>query len=246
MPGPLANAAIALGATSLACGAWAYAAMWPESQIFGPILIAGKDPNEAALTFDDGPNGDTTLRLLDILARHNAPATFFLIGGYVRQQPQIVRAIAAAGHVVGNHTMTHPWLHMQTTARIHQELSACNKALEDTLGTPIRFFRPPHGSRRPEVLRFARQLGLTTVNWNIIPEDWKPHSAKVLVGSIEHGIAKNRARRRASNILLHDGGNLSVNQPRAATLAATDRLLAIFAQQAIRPVTVAKWESDLA
>ena len=241
MPGPLANATIALGATSLACGAWAYAAMWPESQIFGAILIAGKDPNEAALTFDDGPNGDTTLRLLDILARHNALATFFLIGRYVRQQPKVVRAIAAAGHVIGNHTMTHPWLHMQSTPRIRQELTHCNAALEDILGGPIRFFRPPHGSRRPEVLRFARQLGLTTVNWNVIPEDWKPFTPVQLTDRIEQGIARNQARRRGSNILLHDGGHLGLEEPRATTLAATDRLLTLFAQQGIRPITIERW-----
>ena len=241
MPGPVANAAIAVGAASLGCGAWAYAAMWPQSQIFGPVLIAGQDPQEAALTFDDGPNGDTTLRLLDILARHNAPATFFLIGRYVRQQPEVVRAIADAGHVIGNHTMTHPWLHMQTTRRIHQELSDCNAALEDTLGTPVRFFRPPHGSRRPEVLRFARSLGLTTVNWNVIPEDWKPFTSAQLTDRIEQGITRNQSRRRASNILLHDGGDASLAQPRTTTLAATDMILTHFTHQGIRPVTVAHW-----
>ena len=241
MPGPLANSLLALGATSLACGAWSYAAMWPQSQIFGPILIAGHHPNEAALTFDDGPNGDTTLRLLDILARHDAPATFFLIGRYVRQQPEIVRAIAAAGHVIGNHTMTHPWLHMQTTRRIHHELNDCNQALEDTLGTPIRFFRPPHGSRRPEVLRFARQLGLITVNWNIIPEDWKPFTSTQLVERIDQGITRNQTRHRSSNILLHDGGDEALEVPRTTTLAATDTILTHLAQQRIRPVTVARW-----
>ena len=241
MSGPLANSLLALGATSLACGAWAYAAMWPESQIFGPILIAGDDPQEAALTFDDGPNGDTTLRLLDILDRHNAHATFFLIGRHVQRQPEIVRAIAQAGHVIGNHTMTHPWLHMQTNARIRRELEDCNAALEDTLGEPIRFFRPPHGSRRPEVIRFARALGLTTVNWNVIADDWKPQTASELTQRIEHGVTRNQARCRGSNILLHDGGDQILDQPRAATLAATEAILSLFARQDICSVTVEKW-----
>ncbi len=68
---------------------------------------------------------------------------------------------AAAGHLVGNHTMTHPWLAWQSSARIRQELAGCNAILEDTLGVPIRYFRAPHGARRPAVLRIAHELGLT-------------------------------------------------------------------------------------
>lgn len=241
MPGPLGNSLLALGATSLACGGWAYAAMWPQSQVFGPVLIAGSNPQEAALTFDDGPNGDTTLRLLDILAHHKAPATFFLIGRFVQQQPAVVRAIAQAGHLIGNHTMTHPWLHMQTASRIRREMADCNHVLEDTLGGPVRFFRPPHGSRRPFVLRYARQLGLTTVNWNIIPEDWKPQTSEQLVERIEHGMSHNQAVHRASNILLHDGGDAALGASRATTLAAADALLSRFAERRIRSVTVEKW-----
>jgi len=97
-------AAAVLGATGL----WWHAAMWPESQIFGPQLVAGRNPMEIALTYDDGPNGDTTLRLLDVLAESDTRAMFFLIGKHVRQQPEIARRVADAGHVVGNHTMTHP------------------------------------------------------------------------------------------------------------------------------------------
>ena len=70
--------------------------------------------------------------------------------------------------------MTHPWLAWQSAARIRQELADCNALLEDTLGLPICYFRAPHGARRPAVLRIARSLGLTPVQWNILPGDWKP------------------------------------------------------------------------
>src|SRR5690242_1477452 len=81
-----------------------YATMAPRSQLYGRTITHGKDPNQLALTYDDGPNDPHTLRLLDVLAKHNARATFFLIGNYVRRRPEIVRAILAAGHEIGNHT----------------------------------------------------------------------------------------------------------------------------------------------
>jgi len=149
-----------------------YAALSAQSQIFGKVLIAPRNPNEIALTYDDGPNDVVTERILELLAHYNVRATFFLIGNYVRQRPQIVQAIAASGHLIGNHSMTHPWLAWQSTACIRRELADCNAILQDTLGTPIHYFRAPHGARRPVVLRIAHELGLTPVQWNLLPNDW--------------------------------------------------------------------------
>src|SRR6266436_4786432 len=127
----ITTAAAALTTTGLlACGC-TYAALSAQSQLFGKALIAGRDPSEIALTYDDGPNDIVTERLLDVLAHHNVRATFFLIGRYVSQRPQIARAIASSGHLIGNHSMTHPWLAWQSSARIRQELTDCNALLED-------------------------------------------------------------------------------------------------------------------
>ena len=87
--------------------------MWPTSQIFGRTLIAGDDPSQIALTFDDGPNDAATPELLDVLARHWVRATFFAMGDFARQRPELVRQVAAAGHLLGNHTMSHPRLSMR-------------------------------------------------------------------------------------------------------------------------------------
>jgi peptidoglycan/xylan/chitin deacetylase (PgdA/CDA1 family) len=230
------------GLAAAASGLGTYASMSAGSQLFGRTLIAGNDPNEVALTFDDGPNGDTTLRLLDVLAKHGARATFFVIGGFVRRQPEVVRAVHAAGHVVGNHTMTHPWLHIQSHARIREELSGCNKAIEDVLGEPVRYFRAPHGARRPYVLRYAGELGLTAVQWNVIAYDWNPHPASALVARVERGIAKMQAKRRGSNVLMHDGWDRELGgADRMATVEAVDALLAGFAARKIRAVGVDAW-----
>src|SRR5580698_1262167 len=94
--------------TGLAAGAYAYAANWPTSQIFGRTILVGSDIHQVALTFDDGPNDPYTLQLLDLLARHEVRATFFLIGSFVRRHPEIARAVHQAGHLLGNHTMGHP------------------------------------------------------------------------------------------------------------------------------------------
>src|ERR1700722_7187456 len=134
-----AVAAILATATA-AAGALTYAALFPQSQLFGPVLIASRNPNEIALTYDDGPNDIATERLLEVLARHEVRATFFMIGRFVRQRPSIARAVAAAGHLVGNHPMNHPWLAWQSAARIRAELTDANAAIQDTLGVPIHLF----------------------------------------------------------------------------------------------------------
>ena len=107
---------------------------------------------QLALTYDDGPNDHHTLRLLEVLAKHSVRATFFLIGRYARQRPEIAREIVNAGHAVGNHTFTHPLLIFKSEAEVRRELSECNTALRDTLGQPVNLFRPPFGGRRPAVL----------------------------------------------------------------------------------------------
>jgi peptidoglycan-N-acetylglucosamine deacetylase len=242
MSSTITTAAAALTTAGLLAGGCAYAALSPQSQLFGKTLIASPNPNEIALTYDDGPNDIVTERLLDVLAQYNVRATFFLIGKFVRQRPQIVRAIAASGHLIGNHTMTHPWLAWQSSARIHQELAGCNALLEDTLGTSIRYFRAPHGARRPVVLQIARSLGLTPVQWNIIPGDWRPIGAEVIASRTVRGIARNQRHNRASNIVLHDGGQKGLGQPRLPTVEATRILLQKYSTQTeTKFVTIDSW-----
>jgi peptidoglycan/xylan/chitin deacetylase (PgdA/CDA1 family) len=235
-------AAAALATAGLLASGCTYAALSAQSQLFGKVLIASRNPNEIALTYDDGPNDIVTERLLEVLAHSNVRATFFLIGRYVRQRPQIARAIASAGHLIGNHTMTHPWLAWQSSARIRQELTGCNDLLEDTLGIPIRYFRAPHGARRPAVLNIARSLGLTPVQWNIIPKDWQPIGAEEIAERTVRSITRNQQHKRASNIVLHDGGQGGLGQPRLPTVEATKLLLHKYSSHTgTKFVTVDSW-----
>lgn len=231
-------ASVAVGAAGLLT----YAALSAQSQIFGRVVVAGSRPEEVALTFDDGPNDDVTERVLEVLARHEVRASFFLIGRYVRQRPAIVRAVAAAGHLIGNHTMTHPWLAWQSAARVRAELAECNAAIEDAIGVPVRYFRAPHGARRPVVLRIAAELGTIPVQWNILPRDWTTASAEEIVARMERGMARNRRRGCGSNIVLHDGGQAGLGLRREATVEATDQLLRRYGRKSgMRFVTVDRW-----
>jgi peptidoglycan/xylan/chitin deacetylase (PgdA/CDA1 family) len=222
-------------------GALAYAALSPQSQFFGRTVIAGRDPAEVALTYDDGPNDAATMQLLEVLVRHNIRASFFMIGRFVRQRPEIARAVHAAGHLVGNHTMTHPWLAWQPDRVICEELRGCNQALEDVLGSPIRYMRPPHGARRPAVLRIARELGLTLVQWNVMGNDWAPIGPDRILRKVQRGLETVRVRGRGANVLLHDGYDQRMGADRSATVQVTDRLLTELTSSGSRIVTVDAW-----
>ena len=246
MPVPTLTAAVALGAvTTAAAGAvLSEAAFLPESQIFGRTLVAGRDPQEVALTFDDGPNDGATEALLELFAKHNVRATFFVIGRFARERAALVRRVAAEGHVVGNHTMTHPWLTTKSASTVREEMRACNQVLEDVLGAPVRFFRPPHGARRPAVMQTARELGLTVVQWNAKGVDWEPIGVDAIVANIRRGMARASRRGRGSNVLLHDGFDRHLGADRMDTVAATQRLVPELLAEGRRLVGVDAWATS--
>ena len=100
-----------LGLGVAAASTVGYQSMAPTGQWYGRTFTGlGRGSKQIALTYDDGPNDPHTLKLLEVLARHGVRATFFMIGRYVRQRPDIAREAARAGHVIGNHSMTHPLL----------------------------------------------------------------------------------------------------------------------------------------
>ncbi len=209
-----------------AAGLCTYGVVADEAQLFGRTLVAPPGPQQLALTFDDGPNPAATPRLLEVLAKHSARATFFLIGDYVLREPALTRELIAAGHTVGNHTMHHLWLPRHSSATIRAELLACNAAIEQTTGQAVTLFRAPHGAKRPAVMRIARELGMRTVQWNLMVGDWKDRSGDDLVRRIQHGIAAHQQRGRGTSVVLHDGSQFSPNANRAATVDAVQALLA--------------------
>jgi peptidoglycan/xylan/chitin deacetylase (PgdA/CDA1 family) len=231
-------AAAATGAAALAAGAYLYAGMWPTSEIFGRTLVAAPNPDQFALTYDDGPNDACTEQLLEILDRHQVHATFFVIGRFAAQRVALVRRIRAAGHIIGNHTWTHPVLLFKSPARVREELYSTSAALEDALGEKINWFRPPHGARRPDILRTVRELGMVPVLWNAMGYDWKPTTSEKVLANLDKAIRRNRSRGHGSNLLLHDGGQAGIGQDRSHTVKATAALLDQWSRK-VRFVTVA-------
>jgi len=220
-------------AAAAAATAAGYQTMSPTGQWYGRTFAGGqRGTKQIALTFDDGPNGPHTLKLLEVLAKHGVKATFFMIGSYVRQQPEIARAVAQGGHVIGNHTFSHPRLIFKTAEETRAELVECRSALQDAIGVHSNLFRPPFGGRRPATLRVARDLGLQTVMWNVSGEDWKAPTAE----AIENEVA--RQIRGGDVVLLHDGSHRGMGAERTRTVAATEGLIPRLRDQGYEFVTV--------
>lgn len=233
-----AGAGVAVAALA---GGW-QRAQWCTSQILGRTLVHGPQARELALTFDDGPNERYTQEILEKLAYAKARATFFFVGQYARQLPWLVRQVADAGHVVGNHSLTHRNLVFMGSEAIRSEIRECSTVLEDLTGKPVRFFRPPYGKRRPAVLQIAQELGLQTVMWNSMGFDWrKGRPPKQIMKAVERGIRANRKAGRGSTILLHDGGPDRIDTERARTVAALGFLLERGQAASYRFVGIDEW-----
>jgi peptidoglycan-N-acetylglucosamine deacetylase len=213
------------GVLAAAGGVVGYAAAHPASQLFGPSLRRTGAARKLAITFDDGPNPATTPKLLDLFDRHSGHATFFLIGEFVRQCPELARETALRGHSLGNHTRDHRNLFTCTPAKIRAELESCSDAIREAAGITPKWFRPPFGLRNPWVIPAANQMGMQTVMWSLITWDWKAKSTDWLIPRMEP-IALRAKEQRGENdgagdiLCLHDGNHLHLNGDRHCTLEA--------------------------
>ena len=221
------------GAVAAAAVTAGYQSMAPEGQWYGSTFTGlARGSKQLALTYDDGPNDPHTLRLLEVLAKHNVKATFFLIGRYVRQRSEIARELATAGHTAGNHTSSHALLTLKGQAEIRRQLSDCRAALSDAIGEHSNLFRPPFGGRRPAVLRIARQLHLEPIMWSVTGYDWDAPLAEIIERKVTRQI------RGGDVILLHDGDHRQMGADRSQTVLATDRLIDRYKTQGYEFVTI--------
>ena len=223
------------GAVVAVAGIAAYGAAYPRAQLFGRTVCRTNSARKLALTFDDGPNPAITPKLLDLLDRYNAKATFFLIGRYVRECPELVQETIARGHLVGNHTETHPNLFRLSRREIRIELRLCHDAISSAIGAPPKWFRPPFGLRNPWVIPSARELGYRTAMWTLLPGDWREKPVEWLIPRMQ-SIAERggqnlgngsvtAAAGRGDVLCLHDGGHRELNADRSRTLAALEHWL---------------------
>lgn len=241
------NGLLAGGSCLLAAaGVTTYGALWPRSQLFGPTICRTDARKKLAVTFDDGPNPAITPKLLEVLERHHARATFFLIGRFVRECPALVGELVARGHVLGNHTETHPNLFWKSGREIRAELGACQDRIAETTGRPPRWFRPPYGFRNPMLAAAARDLNLTVVMWTRMPGDWSGKPASWLVERMRPvaapaggGPGDTPDREAGGEILcLHDGSHKALNGDRLATVQALEYWLPRWSDLGLEFVTI--------
>ena len=208
------------GSSALAAagGFLGYAVRGRSAQVFGPSIYHGdRSRPVASLTFDDGPS-ESTPHLLDLLAKHNVRATFFMCGHNVERLPHIARAVAQAGHEIGNHSDTHPRFDFCPAQLIYRELLAAQEKIAYATGVTPRLFRAPYGVRWFGVKSAQHKLDLTGVMWTLISHDWRWPA-----GRIAKMLA---ARTRGGDILcLHDGRTTQANPDIRVTIEAVSLAL---------------------
>ena len=234
---------IGVPAATFGGAAIAFGAVYPRSQMFGRTICRTASPNQLAITFDDGPNPAVTPRLLDLLDRYDARATFFVIGRFVRECGGLTREIAVRGHVLANHTETHPNLFWLPPGAVRQELLRCQDALSDATGSGARYFRPPYGFRNPWVVGTARALGMETVMWTLIPGDWKARTGEWLAARMrpiaQHAKAPTR-QNTGDVVCLHDGAHRELGGDRTPTLEALEYWLPRWRDLGLKFVTISE------
>lgn len=209
-----AGAAVVCGSAGLL----GYAVRAPRCTILAPSVHQGVETRRAiALTFDDGPS-ESTAELLEILARHGAAATFFQCGANIRRLPRVARAVAAAGHEIGNHSDSHARLYLKSRPSIYSELARAQETIEDITGLRPGLFRAPYGARWFGLREAQQRLGLLGVMWSTLALDWKWPRERVLQRLLE-------GSRNGAIFCLHDGRGLGRRPDISTTLEVVAELL---------------------
>ncbi|WP_419825432.1 glycosyltransferase [Sphingomonas sp.] len=206
------------------------------------VTRVGDRPGLVALTFDDGPDGHWTPRILDLLKREGVPATFFVIGENAVSHPGLLNRIIAEGSEIGNHSYTHPNMALSSERGTRFELNATQRLIEAYTGRGTRLLRLPYfGDAEPTTddelvpaLR-AQQDGYLNVGLHVDTQDWQRPGVSAIVSNGVAGVLAGNDDRSGNVILLHDGGG-----DREQTLAALPALIETLRAKGYRFVTVSR------
>ena len=205
----------------------------PRSGLLGPVVFRGTtaSPPRVALTFDDGPDEWTTPRILDVLARYDVPAAFFVIGRNAERHPELLARMHKAGHMVGNHSYHHARLGAFRRLRYwRQELARTDDVIAPIVGGSPRLFRPPMGFRNPHIARAVREGRYVATTWTVRALD-------SLNGSAARILKRLDLRSEAGSILaLHDGQEPGRVRDLRATIEALPQLIERLRDRGLEPV----------
>ena len=226
----------AFGLAAAGVAALAVAQAGPGITGLGPVRLrlfprlAGQgDPGHVALTFDDGPDPDSTPQFAELLAARQVRATFFVLGRMAQRAPGLVAELAAAGHEIGVHGWDHRYLPARTPGAVRSDLHRATDLIARLTGRPPRFFRPPYGVLSGPALLTARNLGLTPVLWGSWGREWTPGTTPQSVhATLAAGLAGG------VTVLLHDSGCTSPPGSWQAGLGALPLLLDDCAARGLR------------
>ncbi len=190
----------------------------PRAAFLGRVLWKG-EPTGVGLTFDDGPHPEHTARVLEILEKYSAKATFFVIGRHAREHGPLVAQAARCGHLIGNHTQNHfRFMNFLPIERIRREILECQEETAAWAGYRPQFYRQPAGFRNPRIFKVLKGCGISLVGWQARAFDTRRRNAETIAQAIL------RTVRPGGVILLHDGSD-SRNDDRTATVKALPRIL---------------------
>jgi len=225
--------AAAATAATTAAAFMAWAVRGRSSRVFAPSVWRGSRHRRAlALTFDDGPS-ESTPRVLDILAQHSVPATFFQIGANVERLPSVARTVAARGHEIGNHSHTHPLFCFRSPSFMEADLARAQQAIRDLAGATPVWFRAPFGVRWFGLGGVQRRLRLGAVMWTVIGYDWS-RKADAIAGRVAGRVSNGAI------ICLHDGRELRARPDIGETIEAVRRLVPRLLDQGYRFETISR------
>lgn len=166
-----------------------------------PIYSVETSEKKVALTFDAAWGSDKTLKIVEILNNAGIKGTFFLVGFWIEQNEDKVKAISDAGFDIGTHSSTHPKMSTLSQDKMKEELELSMNKIEKITGKPVKFFRPPFGDYSDSVLNVATGLGLKTIQWDVDTLDWKGLSANEILARVKQSV------KNGSIILCHNNSD---------------------------------------
>ena len=185
------------------------------------------DTKKIALTFDDGPHPTLTPRILDILARYNVKATFFMVGENVVNYPESARMVVNGGHEIGNHTYSHRHVSKMDEETLKNELGLCEDALRELCEYRTHLFRPPEGAVTPCVERCTEEGDYSLILWSLDTRDWENKSSQRIIDAVLDNIQPGDI------ILMHDYIGVKSKTPEALEVLLPELL-----RRGYEPVTV--------